>query len=1004
MISRGFAGAIGTLVALAWVCSTVTAGAELSSRIINGKESAGEPWMVALLEANESDNFEAQFCAGVLVHPYWVLTVAHCVYGYGPSTTDVAVGYTDLEDPDLERIPVLEVITHPDYDPVSGDYDYALLLLAFPVELDEYARVVDEATMEGVGTEGRILGWGVTQEDPPVYPTKLQEGTVDIVDRDQANSPGLYEGTLTERMLAAAGEGFATDGCSGDSGGPLLVPDRRPGKWRVAGLISFGVGCANEPFPGIYSRLFVVRNWILSIVYPNYLEYEQLFNVSGDGLDPDGDLWPTFEEYAYFGNPSIPDAGGQWWLGFQGSPGNKRANISFLAQRTADRDFNYVLRESRDLQAWTGKEVAIDVKAGSGVAGRFGEALAAGDLYLDEGPVFLQVEASIRAAFNVYGPDFSLNSSLVTALHPLLPAAGSQQLSLENSGVGRAEPRTSPGFRYREWPLVGWAGQSSTEIVVGTDGGVASVEVFEQGGPLVALGNGSGEFPVAFGPQANKAYVLRLGAPATEEVSVHWVTMDYRNEPPNLGLGTQAKGLLSFGSEENTLADLGGRFDSFLLEGLAPGDVASVVMSSQEFDPRVQIVNFNTTSLIWEDTHSGGGRTAKVTFPVVEGVQYAVRASNVEGDEAGLYEISVSADAIPQLDTDAPMPGMIEDSDAIEGEVGINFGGARSYDAFLYEGPIGGALVTLTMASPQFKTVLQVRNAETGSIVGRDEGESEASMESGLSFEAQEGKWYLIQAMNFELGKGGAYSLVADAESLDPVGMIAKNGSVAGSLETTDPIDPLFADIGIFYKDDYLLSATVPGDVVKISLSAPTYDAFLEIVNRDSGELVWLDDDSGGGPAGTNSLVVFPIAAGTEYLVRVTSQAEEETGPYTLVSTQTTMPGIGNTQTKLGALETSDRFLYDDEFGKYYFDDFLLSSGHGLNLKVEMDPTGATFSAYLEIIDGGTGEILASTEEDPGAGSPEVLSFSPGFGRTYVIRASSFEVEELGEYSIRVFL
>ena len=54
---------------------------------------------------------------------------------------------------------------------------------------------------------------------------------------------------------------FFLDTCQGDSGGPLLVlmPDHR---WVLAGITSFGYGCARAQYSGVYARVLSLMNWI----------------------------------------------------------------------------------------------------------------------------------------------------------------------------------------------------------------------------------------------------------------------------------------------------------------------------------------------------------------------------------------------------------------------------------------------------------------------------------------------------------------------------------------------------------------------------------------------------------------------------------------------------------------------------------------------------------------------------------------------------------------------
>lgn len=277
-----------SLFAILSFFGTVLAQERPTPRVINGTSvpEGAYPWMVALLIRDKTDSTEAHFCGGSLISPTLVLTAAHCAEGFDPTSIQTLVGARTLPFGLGDRVDVVGIIVHPEYNSITLEHDAALLRLAHPVPGPYLAPALQsDADLYKPGTIARVLGWGTTDPNLPILPTVLQQGDIPIKsDITCLNDLGRYFKPATMlcggKLSSSATTIDGVDSCYGDSGGPLMVRDSGNG-WKQVGIVSWGFGCASPKFYGVYSEVPANEQFVTS--FPTFPPFPVGFpTISGD--------------------------------------------------------------------------------------------------------------------------------------------------------------------------------------------------------------------------------------------------------------------------------------------------------------------------------------------------------------------------------------------------------------------------------------------------------------------------------------------------------------------------------------------------------------------------------------------------------------------------------------------------------------------------------------------------------------------------------------------------
>ncbi|XP_001353252.3 trypsin beta-like [Drosophila pseudoobscura] len=227
----------------------------LPTRIVNGKriKCSRAPYQCAI-------SYQKYFiCGCVILNRSWILTAHHCIVG-AAGNYQVRAGTTQQRRGGQLRN-VKKIVAHAGYSDYTMRNDLAMMKLSKPLKYNRCLKPVrlPSRKIRRFPRCYLVSGWGLTSANAQNVQRYLRGVRVCKVRRGKCQKK--YKGTgvkIYKDMICAASPG--KDSCSGDSGGPLVHGN------ILYGVVSFGIGCANRKYPGVYVNVKRYVPWIKKVM------------------------------------------------------------------------------------------------------------------------------------------------------------------------------------------------------------------------------------------------------------------------------------------------------------------------------------------------------------------------------------------------------------------------------------------------------------------------------------------------------------------------------------------------------------------------------------------------------------------------------------------------------------------------------------------------------------------------------------------------------------------
>ncbi|XP_068249183.1 clotting factor G beta subunit-like [Palaemon carinicauda] len=223
------------------------------TRIVGGVQTEVNeyPWQVALVNAGTN----TVICGGSLLNNVLILTAASCIQMMATAADkEILVGAHDINNPTEvhQRIGLAKAGYFQTFNAATKDNDIGLIWLATPAILSDRVKPIcfPDPAKDYSGFLAVTSGWGNLAEGGSPS-SILNEVELPVITNEACNAS--YPFRVTPNMICAGYQEGNKGACEGDTGGPLMVADN--GTWVLAGIRSWGDGCARVNAPGVFVRV-----------------------------------------------------------------------------------------------------------------------------------------------------------------------------------------------------------------------------------------------------------------------------------------------------------------------------------------------------------------------------------------------------------------------------------------------------------------------------------------------------------------------------------------------------------------------------------------------------------------------------------------------------------------------------------------------------------------------------------------------------------------------------